>query len=71
MSDPAKGAAIPEQAPPDPGEPLAEVHEVVVVDNGPFTVARCTCGWYTPARRSRPLARSEAADHLRLYGLPG
>jgi hypothetical protein len=69
VSDPANGASIPDQAPPSADESLAAVHEVAVEDNGPFTVARCSCGWYTPARRSRPLARGEAADHLRLHGL--
>ena len=69
VSDPANAAGIPEQAPPSTAESLAAGHEVVVEDGGPFTVARCTCGWYTPARRSRPLARGEAADHLRLHGL--
>jgi hypothetical protein len=70
VSDPANGAGIPEQAMPAANLPHTDaVHDVVVEDSGSFTVARCTCGWYTPARRSRPLARGEATDHLRLHGL--
>ena len=41
-----------------------------VADEGSFTVARCTCGWRSYARRSRQRARSEGADHTLLYGPP-
>jgi hypothetical protein len=49
---------------------LTEPHDVTVADEGSFTVARCTCGWRSYARRSRQRARSEAADHTLLYGPP-
>jgi hypothetical protein len=39
----------------------------VVGDEAAFTVARCTCGWRSYARRSRNLARREADDHTLLY----
>ncbi|KAB8158337.1 hypothetical protein FH609_010995 [Streptomyces sp. 3MP-14] len=39
-------------------------HRVELFERGPFLAARCSCGWYGPARRSRPLARDEAAGHL-------
>jgi hypothetical protein len=45
-------------------------HEVRVADQGSFTVARCTCGWRSYARRSRNLARSEGREHAILYGPP-
>ncbi|MFD5320304.1 hypothetical protein [Streptomyces sp. NPDC127098] len=49
-------------------EPSAEraglvVHQVTLSERGPFVAPRCSCGWYGPARRSRPLARDEAAAH--------
>jgi hypothetical protein len=42
-------------------------HETEIADDGAFTVARCSCGWRSYARRSRPLARAEAADHKLLH----
>ena len=39
-------------------------------DEGSFTVARCSCGWRSYARRSRQRARAEGADHTLLYGPP-
>ncbi|MCK1813903.1 hypothetical protein N0X72_16405 [Streptomyces carpaticus] len=38
-------------------------HDVTLQERGPFIAPRCSCGWYGPARRSRPLARDEAAAH--------
>ncbi|WP_165984912.1 hypothetical protein [Streptomyces sp. YIM 98790] len=35
-----------------------------MVERGPFLAPYCSCGWYGAARRSRPLARDEAAAHL-------
>jgi len=49
---------------------LTEPHDVSVADEGSFTVARCSCGWRSYARRSRQRARSEGADHGLLYGPP-
>ena len=43
------------------------LHDVRVEDQGSFTVARCTCGWRSYARRSRDLARREGKDHALLY----
>ncbi|EKX63337.1 hypothetical protein STRIP9103_05133 [Streptomyces ipomoeae 91-03] len=40
-----------------------EQHRTTTVEQGPFCVARCTCGWRGPARRARSLAREDAAGH--------
>ncbi|WP_037573975.1 hypothetical protein [Phaeacidiphilus oryzae] len=40
-------------------------HQVTVTERGSFAVARCSCGWSAPARRSRDRARSDAAEHGR------
>jgi hypothetical protein len=45
-------------------------HDVTLSD-GRFTTAICTCGWQTAARRSRPLARAEAHDHVLLQAPVG
>lgn len=41
-------------------------HEVIIVD-GRFTIATCSCGWSGSARRHRAAARVEARDHALLY----
>ncbi|WP_245880809.1 hypothetical protein [Streptomyces zhaozhouensis] len=46
-------------APPD----ATSDHRVELLERGPFLLARCSCGWAAPARRSRPLARNEARTH--------
>ncbi|WP_405797515.1 hypothetical protein [Streptomyces sp. NBC_01506] len=33
------------------------------VERGSFSLARCTCGWSGPARRSRDRARTDATSH--------
>ncbi|MFI9153094.1 hypothetical protein [Streptomyces sp. NPDC053367] len=38
-------------------------HRTTTVEQGPFCVARCSCGWRGPARRARSLARADAAGH--------
>ncbi|MGP3972328.1 hypothetical protein [Streptomyces sp. 6N223] len=43
-------------------------HRITLTERGPFLAPECTCGWYGPARRSRPLARDEAAAHLAAPG---
>ncbi|MDT0270378.1 hypothetical protein RM844_29310 [Streptomyces sp. DSM 44915] len=54
----------------EPGQPsisppdAAGGHRMELLERGPFLAARCSCGWSSPARRSRPLARTEAAAHL-------
>ncbi|UED88428.1 hypothetical protein K4G22_12425 [Streptomyces profundus] len=52
---------MPEASPGVTGDP----HQVELYERGPFLASRCSCGWYGPARRSRPLARDEAAGHSR------
>ncbi|CAL9517231.1 hypothetical protein SUDANB126_03769 [Streptomyces sp. enrichment culture] len=42
----------------DPGR-----HSTTTVEQGPFCVARCTCGWRGPARRARSQARTDAENH--------
>jgi hypothetical protein len=55
---------------PGPGHQLE--HVIAIVERGPFVLARCTgCGWETFARRSRPLARREGRDHVRLHRVAG
>lgn len=46
----------------------APQHCVTLTERGPFTAPTCSCGWYGPARRSRPLARDEAAAHTAAHG---
>ncbi|MCX3062181.1 hypothetical protein [Streptomyces beihaiensis] len=38
-------------------------HATIVVEQGRFCLARCSCGWRGPARRARSKARSDAAEH--------
>ncbi|WP_237327066.1 hypothetical protein [Streptomyces sp. CBMAI 2042] len=45
-------------APPPAG------HNATTTERGSFCLARCTCGWTGPARRSRDRARTDAAEHL-------
>jgi hypothetical protein len=68
------GGVVHEQAEDDPRKspPNAGTdhdHHLTLTERGPFLAPRCSCGWYGPARRSRPLARDEAAAHL--AGVPG
>ncbi|MBP2360047.1 hypothetical protein JOF59_002447 [Streptomyces clavifer] len=42
---------------------LAPPHSISTVERGSFCLARCTCGWSGPARRSRDRARTDAAEH--------
>ena len=52
-------------APPRVGEvPIG--HEIIVVD-GRFAAAHCSCGWRSAGRRSRATVRGEARDHSLLY----
>ncbi|GGV90059.1 hypothetical protein GCM10015535_45210 [Streptomyces gelaticus] len=44
-------------------EPATAGHEPTTVERGSFCTARCSCGWYGPARRSRDRARTDAAEH--------
>ncbi|MFJ9888550.1 hypothetical protein ACIQRW_22145 [Streptomyces sp. NPDC091287] len=47
---------------PPPGPSAG--HSATTIERGSFCLARCTCGWSGPARRSRDLARTDAAKHL-------
>ncbi|MGW8889872.1 hypothetical protein [Streptomyces sp. NPDC055749] len=57
---------IPTQPGTTPADPHAAVppHSVTTVERGSFCVARCSCGWKGPARRSRDRARTDAEEHL-------
>ncbi|MBQ1107452.1 MULTISPECIES: hypothetical protein [unclassified Streptomyces] len=56
MPPPASASA------PPPGPPPG--HSATTIERGSFCLARCTCGWSGPARRSRDRARTDAAEHL-------
>jgi hypothetical protein len=45
---------------------LSVNHEIVVVD-GRFAAAHCSCGWRSAGRRNRATVRAEARDHALLY----
>ncbi|MYV53799.1 hypothetical protein [Streptomyces sp. SID3212] len=47
----------------DPSGPPTSPHTTSTVERGSFCLARCTCGWSGPARRSRDRARTDAASH--------
>ncbi|MET9473494.1 hypothetical protein ACFYWN_31420 [Streptomyces sp. NPDC002917] len=38
-------------------------HEPFTIERGSFCIARCSCGWTGPARRSRDRARTDAEEH--------
>ncbi|MEV5148852.1 hypothetical protein AB0L14_31800 [Streptomyces sp. NPDC052727] len=38
-------------------------HLTTTTEQGPFCVARCSCGWRGPARRARSQARTDAEGH--------
>ncbi|MEU2112093.1 hypothetical protein ACIOWI_32890 [Streptomyces sp. NPDC087659] len=38
-------------------------HHTTTVERGSFALARCSCGWTGPARRSRERARIDARAH--------
>ncbi|WP_191888731.1 hypothetical protein [Streptomyces mutabilis] len=38
-------------------------HLTSTVEQGPFCLARCSCGWRGPARRARSQARTDAKTH--------
>ncbi|MBT2539410.1 hypothetical protein J7E99_01470 [Streptomyces sp. ISL-44] len=54
-------SAVPQQQPHQPAPPSG--HTTSTADRGSFCLAVCTCGWNGPARRSRDLARKDAARH--------
>ncbi|MFC9330947.1 hypothetical protein [Kitasatospora sp. NPDC057015] len=52
------------ELPASPGTAQMPDHRVEITERGSFCFAGCSCGWFRPARRSRELARREAAEHL-------
>ncbi|WP_432152580.1 hypothetical protein [Streptomyces sp. bgisy029] len=61
-SAPARTTAPP--PPPSCPAPPPAGHSATTTERGSFCLARCTCGWTGPARRSRDRARTDAAEHL-------
>ncbi|MFD3680772.1 hypothetical protein [Streptomyces sp. NPDC058613] len=60
QSAPSAAAGSPQHPrSPDP----AAGHTASTTERGSFCLAVCTCGWTGPARRSRDLARKDAARH--------
>ncbi|MEU9855855.1 hypothetical protein [Streptomyces sp. NPDC047974] len=45
--------------------PATAPHHTTTMERGSFALARCSCGWSGPARRSRDRARTDATDHER------
>ncbi|MEU3448681.1 hypothetical protein AB0H29_15870 [Streptomyces thermolilacinus] len=57
--------------PPVTGDaPHHAPHHATATERGAFALARCTCGWSGPARRSRERARTDAVTHMSEAGLP-
>ncbi|MFE9852309.1 hypothetical protein ACFYPN_26430 [Streptomyces sp. NPDC005576] len=54
---PSGTASLSEPVPP------AQNHAASTIERGSFCIARCSCGWSGPARRSRDLARTDAERH--------
>ncbi|QDY77633.1 hypothetical protein [Streptomyces qinzhouensis] len=57
---------MPPHAPTDDGPAPGAAHHphtTTTAERGSFALARCTCGWSGPARRSRDRARTDAASH--------
>ncbi|MFH8366470.1 hypothetical protein [Streptomyces sp. NPDC018031] len=46
-----------------PGTHHHHHHRTTTVEKGSFSTARCSCGWFGPARRARSRAREDAAGH--------
>ncbi|MFE3515316.1 hypothetical protein [Streptomyces sp. NPDC059166] len=52
-----------------PSQGTGGTHSTTTVERGSFCLARCSCGWSGPARRSRDRARTDADEHS--AGQPG
>ncbi|WP_146225757.1 hypothetical protein ACQ9ZG_17915 [Streptomyces araujoniae] len=61
---PAPARATAPHPPSCPPPPTAAEHLTTTIERGSFCLARCTCGWSGPARRSRDRARTDATEHL-------
>ncbi|WP_158835834.1 hypothetical protein [Streptomyces sp. NRRL S-350] len=57
------------ELPAAPGTTRMPEHRLTITERGSFAFAACSCGWYSPARRSRDLARREGVDHLAESGV--
>ncbi|MFB7332784.1 hypothetical protein [Streptomyces adustus] len=55
---------VAQQEGPDRVREQPEQHTTTTVEQGPFCLARCVCGWRGPARRARSQARTDAETHL-------
>ncbi|WP_299539708.1 hypothetical protein [uncultured Streptomyces sp.] len=65
-SAPASGAPVspaPTAVPAPPGASGPPDHLTTTIEKGSFCLARCSCGWSGPARRSRDKARTDAEEH--------
>ncbi|MGR4882632.1 hypothetical protein ACIPUC_24960 [Streptomyces sp. LARHCF249] len=63
-SSPPLPSAVPHQPhQPHQPQPPTTGHATSTADRGSFCLAVCSCGWKGPARRSRDLARKDAAQH--------
>ncbi|WP_078876984.1 hypothetical protein [Streptomyces sp. 150FB] len=65
VSDPPTASPTPSAPPAAPGSAGTppSPHATSTTERGSFCLARCVCGWSGPARRSRDLARTDAAAH--------
>ena len=64
-SNPAPTLSPPAETPSSaPATPVRAEHRTTVGEAGSFSTARCDCGWFAPARRSRDKARRDAEKHL-------
>ncbi|MFZ4282703.1 hypothetical protein [Streptomyces rhizosphaericola] len=61
---PAPARSTAPHPPSCPPPPAAAEHVTTTIERGSFCLARCTCGWSGPARRSRDRARTDATEHL-------
>ncbi|AXU13626.1 hypothetical protein [Streptomyces clavuligerus] len=63
----SRGALLPRYGgpvpPPEGPDPTPAAHTTTTVERGAFALARCSCGWSGPARRSRERARVDARTH--------
>ncbi|WP_043194287.1 hypothetical protein [Streptomyces sp. NRRL F-2664] len=55
--------AVPLPRPPQSPPRSPTAHPTSTAERGSFCLAVCACGWKGPARRSRDLARQDAAGH--------
>ena len=64
---PPAPSALPDPRSAPPAPPASEQsdpeHRTFITEAGSFTTARCECGWFAPARRSREKSRRDADTH--------